>query len=106
MTPILYSALPMASINDMLGHIGTTVSKWGNSGAVIFGWLCLIIGMISLGQAIMDLRKHQPSGMHWLVAILGLLLGGYFIGGKLDKFKDIGVNQGQSSINSALNGEG
>lgn len=64
--------------------------------------------MISLGQAILDLRKHQPSGIHWLVAILGLLIGGYFVGGKtgFDNFKDMGTKQGQDSLNSALDGKG
>lgn len=78
---------------------------WGNTGAMIFGMLCLIIGMIALGQAILDLRKHQPSGIHWLVAILGLIIGGYFLGG-IGKFKEIAQSQGQDTVNSALNGNG
>lgn len=53
----------------------------------------------------LDLRKHQPSGMHWLVAVLGIIIGGYFLGG-LTKFEDIAKNQGQDSVNSALKGQG
>lgn len=97
--------LPYASINTMLTHINETVNKWGNTGAMIFGILMLVVGMIALGQAILDLRKHQPSGIHWLVAILGLLVGGYFLKG-IDKFKDIATDQGQDSVNSALQGNG
>ena len=97
--------LPYASINDMLSHINDSVNLWGDTGAKIFGILVLVVGMIALGQAILDLRKHQPSGMHWLVAILGLLVGGYFLGG-IKNFKSVATTQGQDSVNKALDGQG
>lgn len=100
-----YTLLPSASVNDMLTHVFTSLGKWGNNGAKIFGLICLVVGMIALGQAMFDLRKHQPSGMHWLVAILGIVIGGYFLGG-LTRFEDIAKHQGQDSVNSALSGKG
>lgn len=97
--------LPYASINTMLTHINDSVNLWGDTGAKIFGILVLVVGMIALGQAILDLRKHQPSGMHWLVAILGLLIGGYFLKG-ISNFKTVATDQGQDSVNKALTGQG
>ena len=97
--------LPYASINDMLSHINDSVNLWGDTGAKIFGILVLVVGMVALGQAILDLRKHQPSGMHWLVAILGLLIGGYFLKG-ISNFKSVATDQGQDSVNKALTGQG
>lgn len=97
--------LPSASINEMLQNIFKTLDMWGNSGAKIFGLICLVVGMYALGQALLDLRKHQPSGLHWLVAVLGLIIGGYFLGG-LKAFENIATDQGQQSVNNALKGKG
>lgn len=100
-----YVLLPSASVNEMLQNIFKTVGKWGDNGAKIFGLIILIFGMIALGQAMFDLRKHQPSGMHWLVAILGIVIGGYFLGG-LKAFRTVATDQGQDSVNHALKGDG
>lgn len=53
--------LPSASINSMLENIFKSLDMWGNNGAKIFGLICLVVGMYALGQALLDLRKHQPS---------------------------------------------
>lgn len=100
-----YALLPSATVNEMLQNIFTTVGKWGDSGAKIFGLIILVFGMFALGQAMLDLRKHQPSGMHWLVAVLGIVIGGYFLGG-LKAFRHIATDQGQDSVNNALKGKG
>ena len=97
--------LPSASINEMLQNIFKTLDMWGDNGAKIFGLICLVVGMYALGQALLDLRKHQPSGLHWLVAVLGLIIGGYFLGG-LKAFENIATDQGQQSVNNALQGKG
>lgn len=97
--------LPSASINSMLENIFKSLDMWGNNGAKIFGLICLVVGMYALGQALLDLRKHQPSGLHWLVAVLGLIIGGYFLGG-IQAFEKIATDQGQDTVNNALQGKG
>lgn len=109
MLELMTTVLPFDanSITGILDNLGKTTNHWGTSGTFIVGLLFLMIGIGSLLKALWSLWKHQPSGIFWIVGILGLILGGYFARPKgFDDFKDTGTGNASKAVNSAIDGQG
>lgn len=94
--------MPMATVGSLINNAAKSTNVWGTGITTLIGYLILIIGVASCLLAINDIRKHQPSGTHWIVGILAICLGGYFSKNGFGGFTQFAQHEGSDSLDSAL----
>lgn len=101
----MLNALPYGSVGSMLDGLETSVQTWFGHGTKIVGYAVCFVGIVGILLAINAIRKQQPSAKYWLTGILALIFGGFLLGG-FTKFTGTAKTEGESAIDSAINGKG
>lgn len=96
---IPFAATP---IQSMLDHLNDTMGGWFKAATTIIGLIVLIVGIVALLMGIWSIHKGQPSTKNFIVALLALLIGGYFTSSGFAGFKSLGQTTGKDSIDEVL----
>lgn len=99
----LLNLLPTATVTGMLTNTANAVDSWSTQGTRIFGYAMLLIGILAVLGGMYMIKKHQPSTVYWIVAVLALIFGGYFSqSGGFNTFKSDAGKQGKDALTGVL----
>lgn len=99
------AGLPMASILKTIQNLGKSANSWENAISDIIMAFLFLIGVIMIFKGFMDVRKSQPSGMHFGVGFAALVVSGIFFKNYLKVQNAVNSVTGDAA-HSALNGNG
>ena len=99
------AGIPMASIIKTSQNLWKSANSWENAISDIIMAFLFLIGVIMIFKGFMDVRKSQPSGMHFGVGFAALVVICLFLNHFLVFQYAVNSVSGDAA-HSALNGNG